>query len=110
MAQRAYSSTGNRLIWVAVLLFAVIAAGFAIYAYKRHVTVTGQIYRICADHAPPYYFLRPDGRIEGLAVDILSEAARRRKIRLQWVRIEKMVPDDAFRNDLVDIWPAIAAT
>ena len=68
-------------------------------------------WRIGADQAPPYYFLRPDGRIEGLAVDVLNAAAQRSGVRLKWVRVEAPETlDDAFRAGRVDLWPAVAET
>lgn len=104
-------STARRghIITVAVVL-CLIVSGAVTAAYLRRKQISGKIYRIGADHAPPYYFLRPDGRIEGLAVDTLTEAARRRNIRLQWVPIKRMTVDQAFQQDLVDIWPAISGT
>jgi signal transduction histidine kinase/ActR/RegA family two-component response regulator len=104
-----FLSARHRTI-IAVAVLCLIVIGFATLAHLRHKQITAKVYRVGADHAPPYYFLRPDGGIEGLAVDVLNEAARRRNIRLQWVRVEKMLIDDAFRKDLVDLWPAIAAT
>jgi signal transduction histidine kinase/CheY-like chemotaxis protein len=68
-------------------------------------------WRIGADQSPPYYFLRPDGRVEGLAVDVLTEAARRSGVKLKWVRVEAPETlDDAFRAGKVDVWPAVAIT
>jgi signal transduction histidine kinase/CheY-like chemotaxis protein len=68
-----------------------------------------RVYRIGADHAPPYYFIREDGHVEGLAVDVLTEAGNRAGIRLKWVPIRGQL-DDAFREKLVDIWPAVGST
>src|SRR5882757_8558067 len=102
MAQNAYRTfTGKRPAVAVAALLTLTAAGFVTNAYHHHKEITGRIYRIGADHAPPYYFLRPDGRIEGFAVDTLNEAARRRNVHLKWVRIEKMIVDEAFRKDLV---------
>ncbi len=70
-----------------------------------------RVWRIGADHAPPYYFLRPDGRIEGLAVDVLNAAAERSGVKLNWVRVEAPETlDDAFQAGRVDLWPAVAET
>jgi signal transduction histidine kinase/ActR/RegA family two-component response regulator len=65
--------------------------------------------RIGADHAPPYHFLKPGDPPEGLAVDVMNEAARRAGVRLRWQPLD-MMPDEALRRDLVDLWPALAPT
>ena len=54
---------------------------------------------------PPYQFLQPGRPPAGLAVDVMQEAARRKGIRLQFVELNMPV-DDAFRQGLVDLWPA----
>jgi ABC-type amino acid transport substrate-binding protein len=111
MAHRTYlRSARHRQTIAAIALLFLIVCVLATASHYGHRQINSKVYRIGVDHAPPYYFLRPDGRIEGLAVDTLTEAARRRNIRLRWVRIENMVVDDAFQNDLVDLWPAIAST
>ncbi|MBV8896811.1 MAG: transporter substrate-binding domain-containing protein, partial [Acidobacteriaceae bacterium] len=82
------------------------------YQYRWPKTVwrytDSKVYRIGADHAPPYYFLRPDGKVEGFAVDVLDEAARRSGIKLQWVAVRNLLPDQALDQRLVDLWPALA--
>ena len=104
-------STGGRrhLIAIAAILCSLVFCALAVQHLRRK-HISQKIYRIGADHAPPYYFLRPDGQIEGLAVETLTEAARRRNIRLQWIPIKAMTVDQAFERDLVDIWPAVAST
>jgi signal transduction histidine kinase/CheY-like chemotaxis protein len=70
-----------------------------------------RVWRIGADHAPPYYFLQPDGPIQGLAVDVLNAAAERSGVKLEWVRVEAPETlDDAFHAGRVDLWPAVAET
>jgi signal transduction histidine kinase/ActR/RegA family two-component response regulator len=68
--------------------------------------IRSQTYRIGADHAPPYYTLRPDGRIEGLAVDVLNDAARRAGIRLEWVAVRGQ-PNTALLSGQVALWPGL---
>jgi signal transduction histidine kinase/CheY-like chemotaxis protein len=97
--------------WPALLaVIGSLVAVFAVTAYatRGHADRT-RVYKIGADHAPPYYFIRPDGHVEGLAVDILTEAGKRAGIRLEWVPIKGWV-DDAFRDKLVDLWPALDFT
>ena len=89
-----------------------VAAGLGTWWWWSSDRIDGQrVWRIGADEAPPYYFLRPDGRIEGLAVDVLNAAARRSGVNLKWVRVEAPETlDDAFRAGRVDLWPAVAET
>ncbi len=68
-----------------------------------------RVYRIGADNAPPYHVIHPDGRIDGMAVEIMNAAAQKAGIRLQWVACRK-TPDEALAAGAVDLWPALAAT
>lgn len=71
----------------------------------------GREWRIGADSAAPYFYLREDGTVEGLSVDVLNEAARRRGVKLKWVRVEPPETlDEAFAKGKVDLWPAVAMT
>jgi signal transduction histidine kinase/ActR/RegA family two-component response regulator len=89
---------------------AALLSGAVLFAANRWWQLPeDRVYRIGADHAPPYCFLHEDGRMEGLSVEVLSEAARRANIRLQWVAIHTPV-DEAFRNGRVDLWPAAATS
>lgn len=86
-------------------------AGLGWLAYRRQSearlqTLREQVYRIGADHAPPYYTHRPDGKIEGLAVDVMNEAARQMGLRLEWVHVNGQ-PDEAILSGQVDLWPAL---
>ena len=62
----------------------------------------------------PYYLVSPDGSPRGLAVDLISEAARRRKITLQWVDARPWFPladnrefavEYLLAHNLIDLWP-----
>src|SRR5688500_6023689 len=66
------------------------------------------VIRVGIDHAPPYQSIRAGGGVEGLSVDMLGEAARRIGVRVHWVP-SRMLPDEAFRAGLVDLWPAAAS-
>jgi signal transduction histidine kinase/CheY-like chemotaxis protein len=50
----------------------------------------------------------PDGLPAGPAIDIVTEAARRRHIPLQWV-LRPDGPDPSFGNGSVDLWPLLGA-
>jgi signal transduction histidine kinase/ActR/RegA family two-component response regulator len=68
-----------------------------------------RVYRIGADHAPPYQVIHDDGRIDGMTVEILNAAALKAGLRLQWVAWHR-TPDEALSGRAVDLWPALAAT
>src|SRR5207253_1896850 len=69
-----------------------------------------QSIRVGVDHSPPFYLIHPDGSMEGLAVDVLNEAARRRNIHLTWVPLHDIPLDSALQNRLVQLWPLVGAT
>lgn len=86
-------------------------AGLAWLVYRWHnetrlQALRGRVYRVGADHAPPYYTHKADGSIEGLAVDVLNEAAREVGLRLEWVPIDGQ-PDESLLQRRVDLWPAL---
>lgn len=66
--------------------------------------------RMGADNAPPYHVIQPDGSVQGLAVDIFNEAARRKNIRLVWVPVRGVKLDEALARGMVDAWPAVSRT
>ena len=69
--------------------------------------VEQRTYRIGVDNAPPYQRWVPGSGAQGYSVDVLSEAARRKNIRLQWLNLP-LGPKHAFDHGLVDLWPLIA--
>ena len=108
---RQFANTGSQRLLPTTLFFVFVLAGILPYLliHQRDPSQRDRVFRIGADHAPPYYFLRADGAVEGLAVDVLNEAARRAGIRLQWVPIRSNL-DKAFAENRVDIWPAVSPT
>ena len=53
-------------------------------------------------------FQGDDGSARGLSVDVLSEAARRAGVALEWIRIAPpRDADSALRDGIVDLWPAL---
>ena len=59
--------------------------------------------RVGIKEAPPYLMIRPDGGVEGIAVEMLQEAARRQRIGISWVVISVTV-DEAFQKGLIDLY------
>jgi diguanylate cyclase (GGDEF)-like protein len=62
------------------------------------------------DNSPPFYIFQPDGSVRGLAVEVLSEAARRSNIRIRWVPLTNFPLDKALASRTVQMWPAVGAT
>jgi diguanylate cyclase (GGDEF)-like protein/PAS domain S-box-containing protein len=61
------------------------------------------VVRIGINHSPPYAIIGPDGSLSGFSVEVLSEAARRRGIVLQWT-VAPEGPDIALKSGKVDVW------
>jgi diguanylate cyclase (GGDEF)-like protein/PAS domain S-box-containing protein len=66
--------------------------------------------KVGVDHSPPFYIIHADGSVEGLAVDVLNEAARRRKIHLEWVPLHDIPLDSALERRIVQLWPLVGST
>ena len=67
-----------------------------------------RVYTVGTDNSYPYHFFNQKGEIEGMAAEVLQEAARRAGIRLEW-RIQPDGPAASMRAKSVDIWPLLAA-
>src|ERR1035441_6237263 len=99
----------NRFRWSRLALMVVAIGcigafcGLRIRAQHRR---TDRVYRIGVGDDPPLHAVTPDGRPEGLAVDVISEAARRARIRLEWVYAPEG-PDAALASHRVDLWPVL---
>lgn len=71
-----------RSIIGAGVALSALALGIWYGAARRPVPPT--VVGVGVDDSPPVYTFGPDGKVSGLAVDILNEAARRKNIRLEW--------------------------
>jgi len=67
---------------------------------------TERVYRIGVNDDPPMQSRRPDGHFEGFAVDVVSEAARRAGIQLQWIYTPEG-PDRAIGSHKIDLFPLL---
>jgi len=89
--------------WIAlsiVLALAALLGGIAVW----QPGIADREYRIGFENSPPIHFIGRDGRPTGLAVDLVSEAARRRGIRLRWV-VEPQSSEAALKAKRVDLCP-----
>jgi PAS domain S-box-containing protein len=107
---RRLAASGSRLREWTTLSLLALAVLCALFWSHYKFRVPPQPVRIGIDNAPPYQILRADGGVEGLSVDMIGEAARRLGIPVVFVPIRSLLPDEALRLGMVDIWPAAAPT
>ncbi len=88
----------------ALLLASGIAAVLAgIYIETRLPAVPPRVLRIGFESNPPVQ-IRTENGFSGLAVEAVSEAAKRAGIQLEW-RETGFSSEDSLRKGLVDLWP-----
>ena len=63
-------------------------------------------FRIGFQQAPPYQYVPANGPPKGPAIEIITEAARRRHIPLEWVAAPEG-PEPNLTSGKVDLWPLI---
>jgi signal transduction histidine kinase len=93
----------HRRSWIITLILAALVAAIAWMAVGQP-RVEDRVYRIGYEEVRPVHFTGKDGRATGLAVELVSEAARRRGIRLQWL-VEAESSEAALKAKRVDLWP-----
>src|SRR5258705_1981091 len=98
----------RHLTWVTPisLVGAVAVAVALVWIGTGRSKPEDRVYRIGWDPDPPFQAVGRDGQATGLAVELVRAAARRRGIRLEWVRQPNGV-DTALRNKNVDLWPLV---
>jgi len=85
---------------------AAIVAGAGWWAATHHRPILDRVYRIGYEFNPPFQEREPDGSLSGLAVDAVSEGARRAGIRLEWLETD-LASEQAIRSGAVDLWPVM---
>jgi ABC-type amino acid transport substrate-binding protein len=75
----------KRLAWIIASCLVLASAAALGWWAMRQPKLDERIYRIGYEIQPPLHFQTQDGRPTGFAVDLISEAAARRGIRLQWL-------------------------
>lgn len=96
-----------------LLLGAAIVAGIALIAWVVVRTRTDfsntPVFHIGFQQARPYQWMTPDGKPAGPAVEILNEAARRRRVPIEWVYAPEG-PDPNLKSGKIDLWPLLGDT
>ncbi|HYP06620.1 MAG TPA: transporter substrate-binding domain-containing protein, partial [Bryobacteraceae bacterium] len=75
--------------------------------FCRPAKHTQRVFRIGMNNLQPWIQADANGKASGLVVDLLSEAARRTGIRLEWSLVEGSSPGEAFAEGRVDMWPVV---
>ena len=94
------------------LLLASVAAAASISLGAYILTsnaAPGRTLKIGFRDAPPDHFRDDYGNPSGPAVEVITEAARRKNIRLQWV-YSPQGPEKALSVGEVDLWPLLGDT
>jgi two-component system sensor histidine kinase/response regulator len=94
------------LAWLTSISLAIIVGVLTWKATDRS-SPESRVYRVGWDPDPPFQAAGADGHATGLAVELVREAARRRGVRLEWVR-QQGGADAALRYQKVDLWPLLA--
>jgi ABC-type amino acid transport substrate-binding protein len=86
---------------------AIVAVAFGAWFYSHQPTpLPRKSYRIGFEENPPYHFRHPDGSPGGIAYEVVSEAAQRAGIQLEWVHRQES-SEAALRSGQVDLWPLV---
>jgi len=94
-------------LFAAACVTAIILAGFIFFAIRK-TPLPDRVIRIGVDHAAPYQSWAEGKGAVGFTVELLSEAAAKRNIRVQWV-YRPEGPGPAFDRRNVDMWPLVSS-
>lgn len=106
-AGRWWSRTSTRIVAMSALAAVVSLALWATHHWRRQRRMVGAVCTIGTDNAFPYHYMTPDGQVTGLAADVVTEAARRAGIQLEW-RLLPEGPTYALGNKKVQVWPLLS--
>ena len=98
--------------WMAAgLVGAILCLGIGVWFTARlgDPALAPQPFRIGFQSSPPNQIITPDGRPTGPAIDIITEACRRRHIPIQWVYAPDG-PEMPLISGKVDLWPLMVIT
>jgi signal transduction histidine kinase/CheY-like chemotaxis protein len=92
---------------LSLIVTACVVGVCALAAYVFLVPpTTDRVLRIGYQNSPPYHYPDAKGGPTGPAVDVLTEAARRANIQLEW-RYSPEGPEKALTSGAVDLWPIV---
>src|SRR5215471_4780467 len=97
----------KRAAWVVTITVGGSVVALLIWKGAGEWKPVDRVYRIGWNPDPPFQAIGANGQATGLAVELVREAARRRGVRLEWVR-QAGGADAALRDRKVDLWPLLA--
>src|SRR5258708_14848753 len=95
------ANSPKKIIALSIVLAVLAVLGWLTVWQPR---VEDRTYRIGFENSPPIHFMGKDDRPTGLAVELVSEAAGRRGIRLQWLVVPES-SEASLKANKVDLWP-----
>ena len=95
-------SLAHLATWAVIAATALVAIAGGVWLSLR--SPPGGTLRIGYRVQPPFYFASEGKRPDGIAVDVLSTAARRLGVDVRWTRIEG-TSWEALRSRTIDLWP-----
>jgi signal transduction histidine kinase/CheY-like chemotaxis protein len=87
---------------VATATAIALGTGYALWRPEEN----SRIYRIGFEASPPRQMVDAQGQPYGSSIDILREAARRAKVKLEWIYVPAG-PDRGLSDGSVDLWPIL---
>src|SRR5258708_24148337 len=99
-----FALLSSKLKWILALTCGLFLAIPLVWWQLRQRNSDERIYRIGFSNQPPQHFPGKDGKPKGLVVELINEAARRRRIRLQW-SMEPESSEAALKMNKVDLLP-----
>ena len=95
--------------WILATACGIVLLAIGLYLAAGRAAPDTRVYRIGWEHDPPFQVALADGQPGGLATEAVREAARRRNIRLKWIRLQRagLV---SLLNRQVDLWPLMTIT
>ncbi len=104
-AWSAFSRKKRLIILGLAVFFACLGGIWTLVRSRAAPQYATQPFRMGFEDSPPMQYRGKGGGPEGPAVEIISEAARRRHIPLEWVYSPG--PDAALTSGTVDLWPQL---
>ena len=102
-ASRARNWRVRSMVGVVIVLS---LAGWWMFVRLRDPARASRPFRVGYQNAPPYQYVAADGSPAGPAIEIFTEAARRRHIPIEWIASPDG-PEPNLRSGKVDLWPLI---